>query len=94
MAELTRRRLLATGVPLVGAGAALLHAGRGGQAAAMPTHGEHAGGGHAAFRDGMTVDHGGNGFDPHAILRDFDRGTTTRTASGPAERSRRACSRR
>jgi FtsP/CotA-like multicopper oxidase with cupredoxin domain len=37
--------------------------------------------GHAAFR-GATVDHRANGFDPHAILRDFDEGTTRRLASG------------
>src|SRR5688572_26255123 len=44
----------------------------------------HAGhdGGHANFRDGLTVDHAANGFDPHAILRDFDWGTTHRLASG------------
>jgi FtsP/CotA-like multicopper oxidase with cupredoxin domain len=82
VAELTRRRLLATGVPLVGAGAALLQAGGGNGTAAAPAHGEHAGGGHAAFRGGATVDHTANGFDPHAMLRDFDWGTTTRTASG------------
>jgi manganese oxidase len=37
--------------------------------------------GHAAFRGG-TVDHRANGFDPQEILRDFDPGTTRRTASG------------
>jgi FtsP/CotA-like multicopper oxidase with cupredoxin domain len=42
----------------------------------------HAGGGHADFRDGLTVDHAANGFDPHEILRDFDWGSTHRTASG------------
>src|SRR5918995_5965967 len=48
------------------------------------TAGAHAGHdkGHANFRDGRTVDHGANGFDPHAILRDFDWGTTRRLASG------------
>ena len=39
-------------------------------------------GGHASFRDGGTVDHGANGFDPHEILRDFDWGTTRRLATG------------
>src|SRR5918995_1629797 len=48
------------------------------------TAGAHAGHdkGHANFRDGRTVDHGANGFDPHAILRDFDWGRTRRLASG------------
>ena len=35
-------------------------------------------GGHANFRGGVAVDHAGNGFDPHEIVRDFDWGTTTR----------------
>lgn len=39
-------------------------------------------GGHAGFRDGRTVDHRANGFDPHAILRDFDEGKTSRLPSG------------
>ena len=38
--------------------------------------------GHANFRDGRTVDHAANGFDPHEILRDFDWGTTTRLPDG------------
>ena len=88
MAELTRRKLLAGSGALAGAG--LLHR-------AVP-HGhpwehearadtlQHAGhdaeGGHASFRDGQTVDHAANGFDPHAIVRDFDWGTTHKLASG------------
>ena len=46
---------------------------------------DHAGShteGHASFRDGRTVDHAANGFDPHAILRDFDWGTPTRLPDG------------
>jgi manganese oxidase len=39
-------------------------------------------GGHASFRDGRTVDHRANGFDPHAVLRDFDAGKTSRLPSG------------
>ena len=39
-------------------------------------------GGHANFRDSRTVDHRANGFDPHAILRDFDEGKTRRLPSG------------
>jgi FtsP/CotA-like multicopper oxidase with cupredoxin domain len=87
VARLTRRRLLATGVPAAAGAGALLHS-------AIPhshpwhhearaaTH-EHAGhaDGHAAFRGG-EVDHKANGFDPQAVLRDFDWGTTTRLPSG------------
>ena len=39
-------------------------------------------GGHANFGKGGRVDHRANGFDPHAVLRDFDWGSTRRTASG------------
>jgi FtsP/CotA-like multicopper oxidase with cupredoxin domain len=75
--------LIAGGLPLLGAGA-LLHAGAaGGHSAGMqapPAHAGHAGhdAGHASFAGGVTVDHAGNGFDPHEIVRDFDWGTTTR----------------
>ena len=87
MARLTRRRLLAS-LPVAGAGAAALHAavphshGGGSVAAAAERHDGHAAahGGHASFRG--TVDHARNGFDPHAILRDFDWGTTRRLPSG------------
>ena len=37
---------------------------------------------HAGFRRGGRVDHARNGFDPTAMVRDFDEGTTTRLASG------------
>jgi len=37
---------------------------------------------HATFAPGATVDHRANGFDPTAILRDFDYGKTRRLASG------------
>jgi len=70
--------LIAGGVPLLGAGGALLHSS--GSAAQHSMH--HAAGGHASFRDGRQVDHARNGFDPHALLRDFDWGKVTRTASG------------
>ena len=40
------------------------------------------GSGHANFRDGRTVDHAANGFDPQAIARDFDWGKTSRLATG------------
>jgi FtsP/CotA-like multicopper oxidase with cupredoxin domain len=85
VARLTRRGLLAAGS--LGAGAAALHSTiphthpwEHEASAAAPQAG-HDPGGHAAFRGG-SVDHRANGFDPHEILRDFDWGTTRRTASG------------
>jgi FtsP/CotA-like multicopper oxidase with cupredoxin domain len=89
--RLTRRRLIAGGAPVLGAGAALLHGAvphshpwDGRAEAAEGGHDAHAGhlDGHADFRDGRTVDHRANGFDPHAIARDFDWGRTRRLASG------------
>ena len=88
MADLTRRKLLAGGVPLLGAGAVALHGTVphphpwGADAEAATGHAGHAPGGHADFRDGRTVDHAANGFHPTEMLRDFDRGTTRRLASG------------
>ena len=90
MAELTRRKLLAGSLPVLGAGAIALHetiphshpweheaqASEG----SMPEHGVHADG-HANF-SGPAVDDRANGFDPHEILRDFDWGTTRRLPSG------------
>ncbi|HWH96216.1 MAG TPA: multicopper oxidase domain-containing protein [Baekduia sp.] len=91
MAKLTRRKLLAGSVPVVG-GAAMLHNAvphghpwEGDARAADGAHGSHgtsAHSAHADFRDGRTVDHRANGFDPHAILRDFDYGKTSRLPSG------------
>lgn len=87
--RLTRRRLLSA-VPAVGLGATALHGAvphSHGSAAAATDHGATGGAhgatsaGHAAFRGG-EVDHRANGFDPHKILRDFDRGKTSRTAGG------------
>jgi FtsP/CotA-like multicopper oxidase with cupredoxin domain len=46
--------------------------------AAEHSHAAHDG--HAAFRG--TVDHAGNGFDPHVVLREFDRGTTSTLPDG------------
>jgi FtsP/CotA-like multicopper oxidase with cupredoxin domain len=53
-------------------------------AAATAVHDSHtaAHGGHAQFAAGRQVDHRANGFHPTEILRDFDRGRTTRLASG------------
>ena len=76
--------MLSGSVPVLGAGAIALSelgsARRTAQAAEPATHAGHAGG-HAAFRGG-AVDHSANGFDPHAVARDFDRGTTSRMADG------------
>jgi FtsP/CotA-like multicopper oxidase with cupredoxin domain len=88
--------MLAASVPTLGAGAAALTelTGRSRAAAAPAAHGDHghhgAGGaataaphteGHAHFRGGQ-VDHRANGFDPHVVVRDFDRGETSRLANG------------
>ena len=90
MAKLTRRQTLAGSLPILGAGAALLHGSPG--LAAQHDHGGaegHVGhapdtleGGHAAFRDGATVNHEANGFDPHLMLRDFDYGKTSKLPGG------------
>jgi FtsP/CotA-like multicopper oxidase with cupredoxin domain len=94
VADLTRRRLLAGSVPVLGAGVALAHAkvphghpweGEAVASAAPPGHGGHAAAtvaGHASFRDARTVDHRANGFNPHELVRDFDWGRTRRLASG------------
>jgi FtsP/CotA-like multicopper oxidase with cupredoxin domain len=76
-------------VPVLGASAVLLNSQgvlTGGAAARAAEHSGHemdgVGGGHAGFRDGATVDHAANGFDPSDIVRDFDWGTTSRMAGG------------
>jgi FtsP/CotA-like multicopper oxidase with cupredoxin domain len=85
VASLTRRGLLAGGLPLLGAAGALLHSGKAG-GHSMQEHVQ-AHGGHANFRGGVAVDHAANGFDPHELVRDFDWGTTRRTATGQVVRS-------
>jgi FtsP/CotA-like multicopper oxidase with cupredoxin domain len=83
VSSLTRRGLIAGGLPLVGAGAALLHtSGARGHSGQMTQGNGHDHGGHANFRGNVAVDHTRNGFDPHEIVRDFDWGTTTRMATG------------
>jgi FtsP/CotA-like multicopper oxidase with cupredoxin domain len=97
VASLTRRKLLGSASAL-GLGAAGLHAtiphSHGATAAAAEPH-DMAGmdtggalapdaaghGGHAAFRGG-EVDHKANGFNPHEIVRDFDRGKTSTLPDG------------
>lgn len=73
MSQLTRRRLLAGGVPLLGVAAL-------GRSAGGHSHSMHEG--HAGFRGGVAVDHAANGFDPHEIVRDFDWGKTSRGVGG------------
>jgi FtsP/CotA-like multicopper oxidase with cupredoxin domain len=94
MPQLSRRRLLAASA--LGGAAAALHStvphkhpwdGEAEAAEANPHHAGHDGAmGHANFRDGGTVDHAANGFDPHEMLRDFDWGTTRRLATGQVVR--------
>jgi FtsP/CotA-like multicopper oxidase with cupredoxin domain len=94
VSRISRRRLLAAGA----AGAALPvahqlvphqglhHALEGAEASTDAEHGAHAvhGGGNLGptFRQGETVDHAANGFNPTELLRDFDWGKTRRLASG------------
>ena len=82
MARLTRRSVLAGTLPVLGVGAVALRGGPSVAPAAPPHHAAHAedGQAHADFRG--DVDHAANGFEPHAVLRDFDHGRTTRLASG------------
>jgi FtsP/CotA-like multicopper oxidase with cupredoxin domain len=87
MSSLSRRSLLASGgVAALGLataagvrGAPHDHGAHDHGAAAM-THGGGVDG--PTFRDGRTVDHAANGFDPTEILRDFDWGRTTRLPDG------------
>ena len=86
-----RRQLLGGGA-LAAAGVLAAAGSRGDQATAQS--GGHAAMGHGAanghgggaagatFRKGGVVDHRANGFNPTALLRDFDEGTTRRLASG------------
>jgi manganese oxidase len=90
--RLTRRGLILGSAPVL-AGAALLDSGptraaehhqHAAAAATLAAHAGHADA-HGGFRG--RVDTAANGFDPHAILRDFDTGTTRRLASGRVLRS-------
>jgi len=93
--RLSRRRLLLSSIPVLGLGGAAVHsavphghpwddaaraAGHDGHDGRPVTAAAHDG--HASFRAGRTVDHRRNGFDPHAMLRDFDWGTTRRLPTG------------
>jgi manganese oxidase len=81
MVHLTRRSMLAGTVPVLGAGALALRGGASAPAAQPHAHEAAPEAGHAHFRGG-EVDHHSNGFDPHAVLRDFDWGSTTRLPGG------------
>jgi manganese oxidase len=91
MASITRRRALGALAPLLGAGAAsrLLSSDASAQHAQVANGHDldghangHGGLEHAGFRRGGRVDNARNGFDPTAMVRDFDEGTTRRLASG------------
>jgi FtsP/CotA-like multicopper oxidase with cupredoxin domain len=81
--RVSRRNLLA-GLPLLGAlplarGAMAQDHGAHGDTAAAPKPEAHAGHGDGVGLGTVgRVDHRANGFDPHAILRDFDRGEVRR----------------
>ncbi|MDQ3646292.1 MAG: twin-arginine translocation signal domain-containing protein, partial [Actinomycetota bacterium] len=47
-----------------------------------PDHGHGSGGGHGGLGTVGEVDHARNGFDPHAILTDFDFGEVSKDGSG------------
>jgi len=91
VAPLTRRGLLAGSLPIAGAGIAALSGRAGAQDPGIqayrkareegPGRGASGSNDHAAFRGGL-VDPKVNGFDPHAILRDFDGGRETKLPGG------------
>lgn len=67
-------------IALAGRDATAQHGGHATAAPAPPhAHSGHVEG-HADFRG--KVDHEANGFEPHAVLRDFDRGTTSKLPGG------------
>jgi FtsP/CotA-like multicopper oxidase with cupredoxin domain len=92
----TRRRFLTGAAGVAVAAWPWQHGGSGHDAPAPPAgphavagHGGNVHGGHvhggingATFRTGATVDHVANGFDPTAVLRDFDRGTVSTLPDG------------
>lgn len=81
----TRRRALGTAAAVVGSGVAARLSGSPAEAADQP-HVHHPlvhGSSHSGFAHGnTTVDPKVNGFDPTAVLRDFDWGKTRRLAGG------------
>ena len=80
-----RRRFLRLGAGGVFGGAALM----GGSLRSQPStdppgphRGGHTAGGHGGLGTVGTVNHARNGFDPHHILTDFDRGVVSKDRSG------------
>ena len=95
--KLSRRNVLAAVLPAIGAGAAAraglltpngaaAQTGNGHQhlrpTPAVPPHEHGQAADHPGFRSGGKVDYAKNGFDPNAVLRNFDYGTVKRLASG------------
>jgi FtsP/CotA-like multicopper oxidase with cupredoxin domain len=84
----TRRRALGAAAAVAGSGVAarLAHLSSTAAEAAAPPHQHHPlvpGSSHAGFAHGSpAVDPAVNGFDPSAIMRDFDWGKTRRVAGG------------
>jgi manganese oxidase len=88
---LTRRHALAALAPVLGAPAIAKLAGVAEAADGHDMHASHdrgaggagnAGSAHAGFAPGRRVNYAANGFDPNQVLRDFDQGKVTRTATG------------
>ena len=89
--QLTRRKALAGLASFLGAGVVTEAARRTGLDAAAAEghtagHGAKHGSAHAGFAAGRTVDARANGFDPSALVRDFDWGTTKRLPGGRVQR--------
>jgi len=96
MTRLSRRRMLASLAPALGAGAVAKLGGVNFAPPASaqdahehttttprpPVHGHGNTPDHPGFQTGGSVDHGANGFHPTELLRDFDHGKTRRLASG------------
>jgi FtsP/CotA-like multicopper oxidase with cupredoxin domain len=79
----TRRRALTAAASIVGSGLVARVAGAAPAAAAPPEAMHEHGPMHGGFAQRrQTVDPASNGFDPSAIVRDFDGGKTRRLASG------------
>jgi FtsP/CotA-like multicopper oxidase with cupredoxin domain len=78
---ITRRTLFGAAA---GAGGLAVLAGGARLAGANGGDAEEVGHGHDVLHAGTRgqVDHAGNGFDPHSLLTDFDRGTTRRLPGG------------
>ncbi|SDK40255.1 Multicopper oxidase with three cupredoxin domains (includes cell division protein FtsP and spore coat protein CotA) [Nonomuraea maritima] len=81
MSEISRRTAIAALAPLAGSAVAAQWT----TDSADPErhlHPHTAGSAHAGFAAGTTVDNAANGFHPTALLRDFDRGKSSRLPGG------------